>query len=115
MIGQAHHFVDGMADIDNGQVDTVAHQFDVIENFRLAMTIERSERLIHQKQTRIGQQGPPDRHTLLLATGQRCRSSVHQMLKAEQGGDRSRFGQTRTHIGFTIPIEQVLPDRKVRK
>ena len=51
-VGQPRHLGDGMADIDDGNAGLVAQAFQIGQDFRLALLIERSERLVHQEQAR---------------------------------------------------------------
>ena len=69
MIGQARHFVPGMADVQHRDVQFVVQAFQVRQNLALALAVEGRERLIHQQQLRAGEQRPGDADTLALAAG----------------------------------------------
>ena len=84
---QPHHLGHRMAHIDDGNPDLVPQPFQIGHDLVLAALVERCERLVHQQQPGRGQQGPPDRHALLLAARKPPGRRFEQMPDAEQVQD----------------------------
>jgi hypothetical protein len=60
-----------MADIEDRHTRLVAQALDVRQDLDAALLVERGQRLVHQQQARMGEQGAADRDALLLAARQR--------------------------------------------
>ena len=67
-----------------GMREFVAQALDVVEDLRLARHVERSQRLVHEQDARLGKQGAADGDTLLLAARQRPGLSPQQRTQAQQ-------------------------------
>ncbi len=68
MVGQAGHFVRGVADIDDGNRKLIAQPLQVWQDFLLALNVERRQWLVHEQQLWRRQEGPGNRHTLAFTT-----------------------------------------------
>ena len=73
-----------MADVDDRQVQFVLQLLDERQDLFLARLVEGRQRLIHQQQPGIGEQGPAQGDALLLAAGERPGPALQQILDAEQ-------------------------------
>src|SRR6267154_1345795 len=113
-IGQAHHLLHRVADIDDRDPDLVAHQLDVLQHFVFSVRVERSERFIEQKQARTGEQGASDGHALFLAAGEVSRPAIEEVLQSEELDDVREF-RLRRSAGKKTRIAQVLPHVQVRE
>ena len=89
-VGDPHHLLDRVAHVDDGHLQLVAHQLDVVQDLVLAVGVERGERLVEQQQARARQQRAADRDALLLAAGQVRRPPIEQARKSEQRDDVAR-------------------------
>src|ERR1041385_2631671 len=113
-IRQPHHLLHRVADVDDGDLDLVAHQLDVLQHFALAVSVERGERLVEQKQARTRKQGASDGRTLLLAAREVSRPAIEKVLQSEQLDNVREFRRRRT-AGKKPRIAQVLPHVEVRE
>ena len=93
-VGQDHHgvgeprdFRDRVADVDDRDVELVAQPFDVVEDLGLARNVERRQRLVHEQDARLCEQGAADRHPLLLPARERPGLAVQQRAQAEELDD----------------------------
>ena len=82
-----------MADIEDRHARLVAQPLDVGQDLGAPRLVERGERLVHQQQPRMGEQGAADGDPLLLAAGQRVGPALEQMTDAEQLDDRGEVGR----------------------
>ena len=112
---QPRHFRHRMADIDDRHLGLVAQTFDVGQDLSLARLVQRSKRLVHQKQSRAGQQCPPDRHALLLAAGKPGRPPIQQMAYAEQLDHRADIAVALRGRREPAPVTQIGRHAQMRK
>ena len=68
VVGQARHFVHGVADVEHGNLQLAVELFQVGQDFSLAFGVQRGQWLVHQQQARAGGQGAGDGDALALAT-----------------------------------------------
>ncbi len=87
MVGQAGYFVEGMADIQDGDVEFIAQALQIRQYLALALKIQRGERFVHEQKFRRGQQGAGDGDTLALAAGQSLWLALQQVADAQQLND----------------------------
>jgi hypothetical protein len=115
--GQAQHLVDGVADVEHGQVELVAQALDIGQHLGLARRVQRGQRFVHQQQARLRQQGTADRHALALPPGQRVRRALQQGAEPEQfhHGVEGHACRLRARASAPQPVAQVAVHRQVRE
>ena len=76
-LGEHHHgvcktcdFRHRVAYIDDRDIQLVAQALDVVEDLGLARHVERRQRLVHEKDARLREQGAADRDALLFSSRQ---------------------------------------------
>ena len=109
------HLGDGMADVDDGDAGLIAQPFDVGQDLRLARFIERGQRLVHQQQARIGEQGPANGDALLLAAGEPAWTPLEEGTDAEQVHHPFEIVASLGPGREPAAVEEVLPHREMRK
>jgi hypothetical protein len=70
MIREATHFIRRVGDIDDRDAQMRAQAFEVGQDVELAVDVEARQRLIHQQQFGVCQQGARHGHALLLPARQ---------------------------------------------
>jgi len=68
VVGQARHFVLGMTDVHQRDVQLVVQAFQVRQDLTLAWPVECGQRFVHQQQPRAAEQGAGNADPLRLAT-----------------------------------------------
>jgi hypothetical protein len=84
VVGQPRHFVDGMADVDDGDAQFFVQPVQIGQHLGLAPRVQRGQRLVHQQQGRAGGQRACDGHALALAARQRIGPALQQVRDAQQ-------------------------------
>ena len=92
VVASLRHLGDGVADIEDGHAHLVAQALDVGQDLGAPRLVERGQRLVHQQELRMGEQGAADRDPLLLAARQRGGAPFQQMADAQQIDDRGEIG-----------------------
>ena len=69
-VAKLRHFLQGMGDIDDWNIEGLGQTRDIGQDFALAAGVQRRERFVHQQKPRSRQQGAPDRHALTLPSRQ---------------------------------------------
>ncbi len=87
VVGQARHFVDGVADVDDRQRQLVVQAVEVGQHLGLAARVERRQRFVEQQQARVGAERARDRDALAFAARERGRAPRHQRADAQQLDD----------------------------
>src|SRR5690554_3742527 len=65
--------------IDDGYSDRLVYVLDFVLHLLAQVLVQRAQRLVHQDQVGIKDQGPHDRHALLLPAGKLCGPAVAQV------------------------------------
>ena len=94
-----------MADQNDRHRALVAQPLDIGIDLGLSRFVQRSQRLVHQQQVRVGQKRPPDGDPLLLAARQRGRPPLQKMAYAEEMLDA---GKTQRALEEFTAIEKWL-------
>ena len=108
-------FLDRVADIDDEDACLVAKPLEIGEDLAASRAVERGQRLVHQQQPRLGEQRPPDRSPLLLATGKLVRPAIEEVLDAEQVDDGVRARCPFACERALQAVLQVVANPKVRE
>ena len=87
VVGQPRHFVDGMADVDDGDAQFFVQPVQIGQDLGLATRVQRGQGLIHQQQCRAGGQRACDGHALALAARKRIGPALQQVGDAQQVHD----------------------------
>ena len=105
----------GVAHVDDRDVKLVAKALDVVEDLALARYVERRQRLVHQEDARLREQGPADRDPLLLAAGERRGLAFEQCAEAEKIDHPLALDQALGRRAQALPVGEVRLDGKMRK
>jgi hypothetical protein len=97
VVGQARHFILGVADIQHRDVQFVVQALQVRQDFAFALGVERRQRFIHQQQFRAGEQRAGDADSLAFPAGQVLRMAIQQVADAQQFGGLGHVDPT---LGF---------------
>ena len=84
MIGQASDFVERMADVKYRDVQFFVQAFEIRQYFAFAPGVQRSQRLVHQQQSRTHRQRPGDAGAMPLAARQYGWHTLQQMPDTQQ-------------------------------
>ena len=114
-VGKPRDFRNGMADVNDGDVEFVAQELDVVENLHAARNIERGERLVEQQDARLRQQRPADGDPLFLAAGKRTGLPAEQRIEAEDADHAARFDEANCRRAQMMSVQEIAFDRQVRK
>ena len=104
-----------VGDVDHGRADGGLEALDLLLHLLAEILVERAERLVHEKEQRVVDGGPRQRHALLLAAGKLGRPAVGEVGKAHHLQDALHAGSD-LDLGRTAHLERegdVLPHRHV--
>src|ERR1700687_2304859 len=104
-----------VAYVHDGNVDLIAQPLDIVEDLGPARYIQRGQRLIHEQNARLGEQGAADRPPLLSSTRQGLGLPAQQRAQAEELDDPRRFYEAFVRGAQALPIEQIRFHVQVRK
>ena len=82
-VREPHDLLDRVAHVNDQDAQLVAQPLDVGEDLALALGVELRERLVHEQEARLREEGAADRDALPLAPGEASRSPVGQVADAE--------------------------------
>src|SRR3984893_583809 len=83
-VGEEDRLVDGVGDEEHRLGLLVPDPLQLEVHLLARHRVQRAERLVHQQEARLEQQGPADRDPLLHAAGQLARVVVRESLEADQ-------------------------------
>jgi len=113
--GEPRHLDDRMADIEDRHAE-IAQPPDVGQDLGAALLVKRGQRFIHQQKPRMSEQGPADRHALLLAAGKGVGLALDQVSDAQQLDDRAEVaGHAALAAREPAAVEQVLAHAEMRE
>ncbi len=87
IVGQPRHLVERMTDIEHRQLRLVAQPFEIGQDFRAALGVQRRQRLVEEQDLRRRQQRAAERNAAFLAAGQQARAPLEQAAQAEKRDD----------------------------
>ena len=114
-VREPHDLLDRMAHVDDQDPQLVAQPLDVREDLALALGVERRERLVHEQEARLREEGAADRDALLLAAGETPRSPVEQVADAEEIDDRVERDRPVPRRRALPAVPEVVPHAQVRE
>ncbi len=82
-VGQLHHFVGRMGDVEHGHLQMLAQRLQPRQHLAFALSVQRCQRLIQQQQPRLHGQRPGHGHALALATRQGGGAPLQQVANAQ--------------------------------
>ena len=89
--GEPRHLGDRMADIEDRHARAVAQALDVGQDLGAPLLVERGQRLVHQEQAWLREQGAADGDALLLAARQRVGPAFEEMADAQKLDHRAEI------------------------
>ena len=98
-----------------GIVELVAQALDVVEDLALARHIERGQRLVHEQNAWLSEQGASDGDALLFPAGECDRLSAQQRAEPEQLDNARFFDEAIARRAQPLSIEQIRFHIHVRK
>src|SRR5579862_6025072 len=114
-ISQASDLGHRVAHVNDRNAELVAQALDVVEDFYLARNVERGKRLVHQKNTRLGQQRAADGDALFLASGKRRRPALEELGETHDLDHARWLDESLTRLALSIAVEKIRLHGKVRK
>jgi hypothetical protein len=98
LVGHAHGFGLVVGDVDHGHVQLLLQGADFAAHFLAQLGVEVGERLVHQADRGIGDDGAAQRHALLLAAGELRRAAFQQVRQAEDVGHALQARHSRPRL-----------------
>ena len=99
LVGHAHGLALVMGDVDHSDAELLLQRADLAPHLGAQLRVEVGERLVHQANRRLRDDGAAERHALLLAAGKLRRFALEQCAKTEQRPQPDRAGATRSAAG----------------
>ena len=84
-IGHHHGLLAVVGDVNGGDAEPLLQGADLVTHRQTDASVEVGQWLVEQKDVRIDRQGPPERDTLALATGQLRRLAGAEPFETEEG------------------------------
>ncbi len=102
MIGEQHRLADAVSDEQHGLVRAHPQPLQLEIELVAGECVERAERLIHQQELRLLDQGPADRHALALAAGELPGVALLEPGKADEG---QQLAGALAPLLFRLPLD----------
>ncbi len=84
LVSHAHRLALVVGDIDHGDAELLLQRPDFAAHLGAQLGVEIGQRLVHQTDRRLGDDGAAERDALLLAAGKLRRLALEQRIEAEQ-------------------------------
>ena len=109
MVGKPLNFRHVVADIENRQRQRLVQPLKVGQDLVLRYLVQCRERLVHQQELGVREQGAADRQALSLAAGEIAGRAVQQLIDPEQ---LDHFVEVDAFVirGRQMPVHEVATD-----
>ena len=114
-VGHRHRLGLVVGDVHHRDAEALLQRSDLAAHFAPQLRVEVRQRLVHEADGRLGDQGAAERHALLLAAGKLRGLAREERHEPEHLGHAFQFRVTPGHLAHPQAEDDVLGDREVRE